>query len=136
MRGACVVLLAGCGPMLPVPMAPMPLDDVGHGHLEKGGVPVSGMTCGEQFERAVAGVRDAEDDMHACWDADVVAAGGAIGALVLGPTAIVSAHEGDHRAAEIEAGATMASLLISVVAAFVVMHYENRAVRTYNDSIH
>ena len=60
--GACTI------PIVPTERMPITWARTGggHGHYEKGGVDLSGLTCGEQYQRAVAGVPEAEDAMRGC----------------------------------------------------------------------
>ena len=63
-------LACGCGGDL-MPTERMRIEWVQHGrhgHYEKAGIPLDGSTCGEQYQRAVAGVPPAEELMQRCSD--------------------------------------------------------------------
>jgi hypothetical protein len=136
MRAVCLVALASCAVSLPVPTERMPIELVGRGNLVKGGVSIDGFTCGETYSTAVTGVREAETEMRACWQANVVYGAGILGALVLGPAALVTAHEGgSHALVDTELGIMATSFLVGYVAAWIAGHHLNRAIRVYNDSL-
>lgn len=62
-------LASGCsGPLVTTERFPIEWvrTDSRHGHFEKGGIALDGWTCGEQYERAVAGVPAAEDLIESC----------------------------------------------------------------------
>jgi hypothetical protein len=72
MRVALVLVgLAACSSGWLVPTEPMPVTwrhvpHSRHGYYEKGGVELDGWTCGEQYQRAVAGVPEAVAEMESC----------------------------------------------------------------------
>jgi hypothetical protein len=135
MRAVCLVALTAClGPMPPTER--MPIDYVGRGNLEKGGVAVDGFTCGEKYKAAVSGVREAETEMQACWQANVVYGAGILGALAFVPITIVTAREGGpHALVDTEVGVIAASVVVGYIAAWIAGHHLNRAIHTYNDSL-
>ncbi len=128
--------LVACGPALQVPSDREPIEHVGRGKLEKGGVPLDGFTCGETYETAVAGVREAETEMRACWQANVLYGGGILGSLVLAPVALVTAHDGgSHALVDTELGAMATSFLVGYIAAWLAGHQMNRAIHVYNAAV-
>jgi hypothetical protein len=136
MRAVCLVALAACVGTLP-PTERMTIHWVGHGHLDKGGEPLDGFTCGEKYQTAVTGVPDAEREMRACWQANAISGGGFLGALVLVPITIETARDGGSRTlVDIEAGAIATSFLIGYIAAFIAGDHLIRAIDVYNAAVH
>ena len=114
----------------------MPIEYVGRGNLEKGGVAIDGFTCGEKYQAAVSGVREAETEVRACWQANVVYGAGILGALAFVPITIVTAREGGpHALVDTEAGVAVGMFLVGYVAAWIAGNHLNRAIRVYNDSL-
>jgi hypothetical protein len=135
MRAVCLVALAACAGTLPSTDR-MTIHWVGRGHLEKGGEPLDGFTCGEKYQVAVTGVPDAEREMRACWQANAIYGGGILGWLVLMPITIATAREGGPRAlVDVEAGAIATSFLIGYIAAFIAGNHLNRAIDVYNAAV-
>jgi hypothetical protein len=86
MRHVAVFLaVAACTiPIVPTERLPIRWVQHGrHGGYEKGGVELAGTTCGEQFQRAVSGVPEAEAMMARCHTGTMVYAAGMLGFLVL-----------------------------------------------------
>jgi hypothetical protein len=135
MRIAVLVALTACVGSLP-PTDRMPIEHVGRGNLEKGGVAIDGFTCGEKYQAAVSGVPDAEREIRACWQANATYGLGILGSLVLAPVALVTDHEGgSHALVDAELGAVAASFLVGYIAAFVAGHHLNRAITIYNAAV-
>jgi hypothetical protein len=135
MRAVCLVALTACAGTLPS-TEPMTIHWVGRGHLEKGGAPLDGFTCGEKYQAAVTGVPDAEREMRACWQANAIYGGGILGWLVLMPITIATAREGGPRAlVDVEGGAIATSFLIGYIAAIIAGRHLNRAIDIYNAAV-
>ncbi|HEY1547852.1 MAG TPA: hypothetical protein VGG28_08530 [Kofleriaceae bacterium] len=135
MRVFALVALAACVDAMPTTER-MPIEYVGRGSLEKGGVAVDGFTCGETYSAAVTGVPEAEREIRACWQANVVYGAGILGSLALVPVAITTAHEGGPRAlVDVEVGAIATSFLIGYVAAWIAGNHLNNAIHVYNRAV-
>jgi len=137
-----LVMVAACGPELPIPREPMPIHWVrrdSHGNYEKGGAALDGFTCGERYQAAVAGVPEALDEMRAC--ARLRTAYGILmpGSLVL-PLATSFAFDGmtrRDRAVQITGLAVgVAAFLVGfVLVSPLETEHEKRAIRLYNDRV-
>ncbi len=137
-----IAMLAACGPELPVPREPMPIDWVvegRRGHYEKGGAELDGFTCGERYQEAVAGVPEALDEMQTCahYNTAYGILMGSFVALPLGGLAASMAFDGTTRK-DIQLGG-----LLTGIAAFAVgfalvpfeREHRRRAVRLYNAAV-
>jgi hypothetical protein len=134
MLGACA------GPLVPTDR--MPIDYVGtgrHGHYEKGGVALEGLTCGEQYHRAVAGVGEAEDLMDSC-ESYTKAYGYFMGGFVALPALGITAAElfdhgnGGLFTASVIAG--VVSFAIGVAMGYHAKGLEIEAVHAYDARVH
>jgi hypothetical protein len=132
MRCALLALLVGCAE-LPVPTDREPINWVGRGNLEKGGVAIDGLTCGERYSAAVAGAPAAEDEMATCRMANIVYGSAMLGAIAAGTVTVATGASGSR--AELGAGIALTSFAIGFVAATVAGDHLKRAVHAYNATV-
>ena len=127
--------LVACS-QLPVPTEPMPLTYVGRGHLEKGGVPLDGFTCGDRYAAAVTGDTEAEAEIATCGRYNEYYGAGMIGAIGLSTGALIGGDVGLSRTGvEITLAVAATSFLVGYVSAFVSGHHLNEGVRIYNEHV-
>ena len=136
------VLVAACGPELPIPSEPMPIHWVrrdSHGYYEKGGAVLDGFTCGERYQAAVAEVPEAVDEMRAC--ARLRTAYGILmpSSLML-PLATSFAFDGMTRHGRDIQITSLAVGVAAFLVGFVLVspletEHEKRAIRLYNARI-
>jgi hypothetical protein len=111
-----------------------------HGWYEKGGAPLTGLTCGEQYERAVAGVPRAEELVASC-RRDVIGYGaGMLGFLVFpvaGLTTYLVTDSGPvHRdSGPVGVGLGGASFLVGMLLGYLAEGRLYDAVHVYDDAI-
>jgi hypothetical protein len=132
------LLTAGCAGQL-VPTEKMPLvwvHEGRQGHYEKGGYPVDGWTCGEQYRRAVAGNDAAEARIDSC-RRYMTAYGVLMGTFALAiPTSIGVAVETDNRFARGTAvGVGIASFAVGLVMGYIGNRRLREAARIYNSGV-
>ena len=109
-----------------------------HRSYEKGGVALDGWTCGEQYQRAVAGVPEAEALMHDC-AGDTQLYGGLMSGFILAPGLGAAAGElfDSGRARLFDIGAFVGVASFAAALLFGVRAAEERddAVRAYNAAL-
>ena len=126
-----------------VPTAPARIDWIRngrHGSYAKAGVPLSGTTCGEQYQRAVTGNAEAERLMAECSTATMAYAAFETGFVVLPGLGLaagaVFGHDHDATGRWFAAGATLgvASFIAGFVMGWRAGGLRDHAIRVYNAS--
>ena len=137
MRAALCLALAGCAGTLP---AQGHLTQSSRGRLVADGVAVSGHTCGDEYQDAVAGVARAEREMADCARLDSLGWDFVLGAFgVVGATALASTRFGPRdRDDEAYVGLGIAAALFATGALLKLVSRRHlaRAVRIYDASPH
>jgi hypothetical protein len=134
-RYAFALGLFACG-SLPVPTQLSHIHMRRHGHLEKDGVPIDGLTCGDRYAQAVTGVSEAAAEIAACRQANLIYGAGMLGFVALIPVGgITSTSGGSRTAIDVEVGVALTSFVVGAVAAWFAGSHLDRAVRVYNDAV-
>jgi hypothetical protein len=140
MRVLALVSLTACAvPFVPTERGHIAWVGGRHGHYEKQGIPLDGMTCGEAYMHAVAGVPKAEDLMSRCSSANWLYGAGMLGFVAFPVAGIVTAAETDGTTSHVAAGTGialgLASFAIGLAAGVYSARHLDEAVRAYNATV-